>query len=303
MTTDYVRNISPGNKALRFIDRRLLDKHYRGDRSSQHNRFKPEEVRKTLELLNKYAPFPSLLPIRTTDLSKRPHNLPEEYEYARFIDEVNQSVGRHTQDTMKKNWFPDLHRMDLIVRYNTNGEPTDPWKQRPIKYVRLSEHGVMLLEADGLDEQLDIFTHGITRLLGGFITVLFRLLRDPDVDLKKVTIYEFMFFVSAIPTEAKRTSFSISVKECIDLILSFRRLSHVQRLSVIETLRERLQPRKFTGPKPRQRVFITGKTKPNRSFMYWHPPSTLKFAKTNCASARKGCALSARRIATLENIK
>ena len=248
----YVNTINPGNEALEFIDARLSDDSYRGNWSSQHNRFTMDEVRKILTLLHKYAPAKSLMPIRTTDISKRPENLPDEVTYAHFCDETKATVGKGTQDAMRKNLFPDFHRMGLIVRYGRQKIPTDPFSSQPVKYVSLSDRGVRFVGADAIDEQFYIFSSGVDRLLGGFIEVLLRLLREPDYKLKKIDIYEFMFFVSAIGT---RTTFDIRVEQCVKLIKSYRRLSRIQRRSVIETLSEEVKPTNYVGPKPSRRDF------------------------------------------------
>ena len=248
----YVININPGNEALAFIDKRLSDDKYRGNWSSQHNRYTTERTRKILTLLNKHAPNKSLMVIRTTDISKRPENLPEEETYARFCDEAKATVGIGTQDAMRKNLFPDYHRMGLIERYGHYRNQTDPFSGQRVKYVSLSDLGLRLVKTDAIDDQLYIFSGGVDRLLGGFIGVLFKLLRDTDYKLKKISIYEFMFFVSAIST---RSTFDIRVERCAELIKSYRGLSPIQRRSVIETLTNELRPVNFDGPKPSQRDF------------------------------------------------
>ena len=45
----YVSAIHPGNKALEFIDNRLLDDNYRGTESSEHNRYDMEEIYNILD--------------------------------------------------------------------------------------------------------------------------------------------------------------------------------------------------------------------------------------------------------------
>ena len=249
---EYVTNINPGNEALKFIDARLSDDNYRGTWSSQHNRFTMDEVRKILTLLHKFAPAKSLMPIRTTDISKRPENLPDEVTYAHFCDEAKATVGKGTQDAMRKNFFPDFHRMGLIVRYGRQKIPTDPLSSQSVKYVSLSDRGIRIVEADAIDEQFYIFSGGVDKLLGGFIGVLFRLLSDPEYNLKKIDIYEFMFFVSAIGT---KSTFKMHDQRCVELIKSYRRLSAIQSRSVIKTLSEELKPANFDGPKPSQRDF------------------------------------------------
>ena len=254
----YVSNIDPGNEALDFIDRRLADDQYRGEWSSQHNRYTRDEVVTILSLLDEYAPDMSWMQIRTTDLSKRPRNLPGEEDFARFCREVKARIGKGTQDAMRKNLFVDFHRMGLIVRYGQDGMPTDPFRQQRVKFVSLSEQGLRLVQADTIDEQFYIFSSGVDKLLLGFITVSLGLLRDAESALKRITAHEFMFFVSAIGTSA---SFRIAPATCVRLIHAYRGLSTVQRRAVIDSLAEQLQPCHFPGDKTSQRDFHNWRNK------------------------------------------
>ena len=104
-------DISKGNEALEFIEKRLLDEKYRESKSSQHNRYVMSQIIDILDLLNKFAPKQALMQIRTQDTSKRPHNIPEEYIYAQFCGEVKRKAKIGTQDAMRKNLFVDIHRM------------------------------------------------------------------------------------------------------------------------------------------------------------------------------------------------
>ncbi len=258
MSIRYVRNINPGNDALEFIDARLQDDKYRGNWSSQHNRYTRDKIVTILRLLDKYAPNKSIMPIRTTDLSKRPMNLPEEETFARFCNEAKTAVGIGTQDAMRKNLFVDFHRMGLIVRYSPRKIPTDPLSGQRVKFVSLSDQGIRLIEAEAIDEQFYIFSSGVDRLLGGFINILLRLLRDPDFKLKHIEIYEFMFFASAIGTQ---TSFNIGSERCVELIKSYRSLSRTQRRATLETLEVELRPENYKGDKTSQRDFHNWRNK------------------------------------------
>jgi len=153
---------------------------------------------------------------------------------------------------MRKNLFTDYHRMGLIARYSKDKTETDPLSTQRVKYVSLSEQGLRLVEADLMDEQFFIFSRGVDRLLGGFINVLLRLLNDSDYRIKKIDVFEFTFFVSAIGT---RTTFDIDYATCVELIRSFRRLSRIQRRGVKETLAQRLKPENYSGDKTSQRDF------------------------------------------------
>lgn len=267
MPPSYVSHIVPGNEALEFIDRRLGDDHYRGSWSSQHNRYTMDKVHVILSLLDEYAPNQSRMQIRTSDLSKRPYNLPEEELFARFCGDAKSQVGIGTQDAMRKNLFPDFHRMGLIVRYDKRGLPTDPLRSQPVKYVSLSEQGQRFVNAETIDEQYFIFSSGVDKLLGGFINILLTLLRDPDYKLKRIELHEFMFFVSAIGT---RTSFKVNHEQCVDLIHAYRSLTNTQRRSVIETLAFELRPENFYGDKPAQRDFHNWRNKAEQIYYLLH---------------------------------
>ncbi len=252
MKQGYISNINPGNEALAFIDKRLLDDNYRGNTSSQHNRYTMEQIAKILAIFDNYASNKSLMTIRTTNISKRPQNIPDEAIYARFCDECKLAVGIGTQDAMRKNVFVDLHRMGLITRYDTERHPTNPYGRKRVKFVSLSEQGIRLVRAGSILDKYYIFSKGVDRLLGGFIGILLNMLGDPELRLRNISIYEFMFFVSAIGTES---SFNINMDNCVSLMKSYRALSPVQRRSAVELLEDKAHPDNYTGDKPAKRDF------------------------------------------------
>ncbi len=247
-----VSNINHGNKALEFIDRRIKDEKYRGSEASQHNRYVMAQIIDILTLLDKYAPDKSLMTIRTTDISKRPENTPDEYVYAEFCNEAKRIAGIGTQDAMRKNLFVDLHRMGLIERYDKNKNQTDPFSSQNVKYVSISNQGLKLIKATNILDKFFIFSKGIDSLLGGYIDTLLDILRDKEYGIEKISIYEYMFFVSAIDT---KSSFDVSIDEAVQLIKEYRQLTSLQRKSVIETLKVELNPKKFQGTKTEKRDF------------------------------------------------
>lgn len=247
-----VNKINPGNKALEFIESRIINDKYRGSPSSEHNRYVMSQIINILTLLDKYAPDQSSMAIRTTDISKRPKNNPDEYLYARFCNEAKQKAGIGTQDAMRKNIFVDLHRMGLIERYDKNEELTDPFSRQNVKFVSISNQGLKLIRAETILDKYFIFSKGIDSLLGGHIDIILDILRDKEYDIDKISIYEYMFFVSAIGTEF---GFNISTDRAVELIKEYRNLTPIQRKSVIETLKVELKPKNFTGSKPNKRDF------------------------------------------------
>ncbi|PIP62672.1 hypothetical protein COW98_02765 [Candidatus Roizmanbacteria bacterium CG22_combo_CG10-13_8_21_14_all_35_9] len=247
-----VNKINPGNNALEFIDSRIRDEKYRGAPSSEHNRYVMIQIITILELLNKYAPNQSLMTIRTTDISKRPENNFEEFTYAQFCNEAKQKAGIGTQDAMRKNLFVDLHRMGLIIRYDKNKEITDPFSKQQVKFVSISNQGLRLIEAKNILDKYFIFSKGIDSLVGGYIDIILDILRDKEYEIDKISIYEYMFFVSAIGTES---NFNINTDKAVELIKEYRNLTPIQRKSVIETLKVELNPKNYTGSKKNKRDF------------------------------------------------
>lgn len=253
-----LNKINIGNKALEFIDSRISDEKYRGAPSSEHNRYVMNQIIDILTLLDKYAPSQDLMTIRTTDISKRPENNPDEFIYAQFCNEAKRKAGIGTQDAMRKNLFVDLHRMGLIERYDKKKEPTDPFSRQSVKYVSISNQGLRLIQAKTILDKYFIFSKGIDNLLGGYIDIVLDILRDKEYKIDKISIYEYMFFISAIGTES---SFNINTDKAVDLIKEYRNLTATQRKSVIETLKAELKPKNFSGAKPNKRDFHNWRNK------------------------------------------
>lgn len=247
----YVGNINLGNSSLTFIDERLQSENYRGIHLSQHNRYDLPKLIEILTLLNKYAPNQSLMQIRTTDISKRPHNIPEEQSYAEFCNEAKSLTNIGTQDAMRKNLFVDFARMGLINRFNTKKALTNPFKKGTTKYVSLSEMGLKLIDPqlDILNKNL-IFSKSLNKLLTGFVEDVLSLLTNSD--LKEISFDEFMLFVSAMNCEF---DFRISIEQCENLIKEYRLLSRVQKNAVIDTLKSELIPSNFKGDKKDKRDY------------------------------------------------
>jgi len=247
-----VSNISSGNKALEFIDFRVRDEKYRGSRSSQHNRYVMNQIIDILTLFDKYAPNQSLMTVRTTDISKRPQNTPDEFIYAQFCNEAKQKAGIGTQDAMRKNLFVDIHRMGLIKRYNKKKKDLDPFSSQEVKYVSISDQGLKLIGGRTILDKYFIFSKAIDNLLGGCIDIILNILRDKEYGIENLDIYEYMFFVSAINVEA---NFNITTDKAVSLIKDYRNLTPIQRKSVIEKLKTELKPRNFLGLKIDKRDF------------------------------------------------
>ena len=186
--------IDPSKKCLEFLGERILDVNYRGIQISQHNRYDVVFITTMLsemyKLVGKHKMF-----IRTTDLSKRPYNYPEEEIYAEYVNNLCSKLGRCTQDSVRKNFFVDLHRMGFIYRYNENGYKIGPFERSQIKSVSLTPLGVELVEnASDIFQRNLIYTKAIDTLTNGLADELLDVVSIND----KLTMTEFQFFMSFI---------------------------------------------------------------------------------------------------------
>jgi len=93
-------------------------------------------------------------------------------------------------------------------------------------------------------------------LLGGYIDTILDILRDKEYEIDKISIYEYMFFVSAIGVEYE---FNINADKAVELIKEYRRLTPIQRRSVIETLKMELKPKNFMERNQIKEISIIGK--------------------------------------------
>ena len=97
---DQLVRIDPSKECLKFLSKRILSNNYRGIQLSQHNRYDVDIISTILtEIYNSVGLSP--MRIRTTDLSKRPYNTPDETVYANFVNRLNSNLGRCTQDSVR----------------------------------------------------------------------------------------------------------------------------------------------------------------------------------------------------------
>lgn len=250
-----ILDISSQNKALIFLNNRIKDSKYRGAHYSQHNRYDFDKIEKILSLLNKFSPNLNLMKIRTTDISKRPQNTADEAHYAAFCGEAKLHCGIGTQDAMRKNIFVDLHRMGLINRHKKDGAKLAPYERGPVNFVSLTRSGFNLANAKDLLAKYFIFTKSIDALLNGAINILLDLLRDEDFNLISISMYEYLFFMSAVELNHDEFDFSLSRGDAVELIKSYRTLTGIQRKAIVETLKEEMNPSNFLGDKTDKRDF------------------------------------------------
>lgn len=255
--------ISSSNKALIFLNQRIQDPNYRGQHSSQHNRYTFQVVKSILTLLDQFAPNQSLLRIRTTDISKRPLNLPEEKQYAAFCAAVKEKTGIGTQDAMRKNLLVDFHRMGLVNRYDKERNVVKAYQPGKKYYVALSDRGRRLIQEQNPLNQYFIFAKALSGMLGNVIDNLLELLRNHNLEPVSLSLCEYMFFASAIDANS---TFSCTVSEAEQLILSYRLLSPIQKRACEEEVKNLLNPSRYKGNKTEKRDFHNWKNEAQQVF-------------------------------------
>ena len=259
-----ITEIQASNKALEFVADRVTSDAYRGNHLSQHNRYTFKEIDALLTLLDKHSPNQSLIAIRTEDLSSRPTNTVEERDYARFCDDFNQTIGRGTQDSIRKNLFVDMNRMGLLNRYGKRKQLNVPFAKSITAYVALSDEGYKLVRSSLIQKHF-IFSKCLNDLLNSAIDFLLNIMRDADYNFNYITLTEYMLFISAVDYENKY-SFSINTEQAKALIKSYRALAKVQQKQVEETLKEELNPKKFKGDKTDKRDYGNWRNEAQQTF-------------------------------------
>lgn len=244
-----ILTIDPSKKCFVFLYERVLSNNYRGLQISQHNRYTFEQVVGMLEILNDLVGT-NKMRIRTTDLSKRPTNTPDEYTYAEYTTLVNNKYGKSTQDSIRKNLFVDFHRMGLIYRYNPNGTRNGPYERKPVSSVSLTPLAIELIskEKNSIEKYM-IFSRALDNLMLGLATDFFDILAELDY----LTITEYTFFVSFIRQELNNRH--VDVDEIIEYVKEFRSLSRFQKEKAEKIIRDYCNPKNFRGNKINKRDY------------------------------------------------
>ena len=197
---NLLQTLTSNNKDLiDYLENRLIDNNYRGNHISQHNRFDREKVECILDELFKKGKIEIL---QGDDNGKYPQSV---WEYIDFVEKINKKVGNGTPNSIKKNLFPDFHRMGLIKRYDKNSNETNPYKTKSVKYVEISELGKKIIDPKAKQKEKNfIFMQAINRLSNGLIENTNNILVSLQNKNKKQNIQnyletsEIMFFITGI---------------------------------------------------------------------------------------------------------
>lgn len=256
-------SIDPSKECLKFLAHRILSTNYRGVQLSQHNRY---DVNVISTLLTEMYDIVGInkMRIRTTDLKKRPYNTPDEYIYAKYVNNLINKIGRCTQDSVRKNLFVDLNRMGLINRFDKNDDLIYPYEKKGVYSVCLSKKGLDFVKSvSDIFQRNLLYTKAIDELTNGLANEILDIVSINN----KISIYEFMFFISYIDLKCDFNGHVYTKSELVEYMLEFRKLSFHQRKAVIDAVDLYCNPKKFSGDKTNKRDFHNWKNESQQIFM------------------------------------
>lgn len=246
---ERIRLIDPSKKCLNFLYDRIKSDNYRGKQISQHNRYTFEQVVGMIRIFYDLV-ADSKMKIRTTDLSKRPYNLPDELVYAEYTNLVNREFGKSTQDSIRKNLFVDFHRMGIINRYGTDGSLLGPYERKAVKEVSLTKIAMELIDKDMTYlQKYMVFSRCLDNILLGLVTDFFVVLSELD----HITLHEYSFFISF--ARLRINGHYYSLEDMIEFTREFRSMSIHQINAVISIVQEYCTPQNFRGDKKQKRDY------------------------------------------------
>ena len=258
---DTLCNIDISKNCFKFLVERVASDDYRGIQCSQHNRYDMDVIFTMIDELYKVAGKEKMV-IRTADLKKRPINLPEEANYAIYVDNLSKKLGRCTQDSVRKNLFVDLHRMGLIERYKPDETKLLPYENGTKKYVRISDLGLDFIDkSHTLFERKLRYTRAIDTLTKGLADELLSIVELDGT----ITATEFQFFFSFCGEELNGHRYTTT--ELVEYIKEFRRLSRYQQEYAVRVVKEYCDPKTFKGDKTNKRDFHNWLNETQQIFM------------------------------------
>lgn len=246
-----ILQIDSSKNCLKFLVDRLQSVNYRGIQISQHNRYTKDQILIILEEIYNLC-SENLMQIRTTDLSKRPCNIEGEELYAQLTHNIASKLDRCTQDSLRKNIFVDMHRMNLLKRFNKNKKPVSPFAKGIKKYIALSEEGIeLLLAKDDIFTQNLLYTRALENLFRGFgEEILYIIL---ELDSHFIDLYEILFFATFINQKLNGKIYTRS--DIIGFIKEYRMLSKFSQNKLKEDVKNYCNPNNFSGDKTQKRDF------------------------------------------------
>lgn len=246
-----IRNVAPNNQCVNFLLGRIQSDTYRQVHISQHNRYTQCEISVILQEIYNLVNS-NLIQIRTTDLTKRFENVAGEELYAQLTDTIKLQLGRCTQDSLRKNFFVDMHRMGFLYRYDENRNLIPPFhKAHTIKYISLTPMAIDFLNADS-QTKIFIYESALMVLGNQFFADLYEVVSNLGNCISQDELMLFGTFLNQ--------SFDCGVtiwrrNEIIELIQDFRTLTQNQQDKLICCIQDYCNTNNFSGNKTNKRDF------------------------------------------------
>lgn len=245
--------IKPDNLFLQYIVERIQDDDYRGLHVSQHNRYDLERLTHILNGINEISANRQFrVPLGDDDGSR-------EYdcdEYYRIVDAVNTRAGIGTINSLKKNFFVDFQKMELLNRFDKNGNIVE--SRGHVYYAQLTDKAIALVTSTSIIERHKIFTDALDKLFADAIGHLAETLYYSKYKNDPIGIYEFMLIMSDDRLQYKDKKISI--------IDSYRTLERWQQDKAIDLVKQYCNPDNFVGNKTAQRDFGNWKNETQQIF-------------------------------------
>lgn len=246
-----IRNVAPNSQCVSFLLGRIQGDTYRQVHISQHNRYTQYEITVILQKIREIVGN-GFMQIRTTDLTKRPINVAGEELYAQLTNTINLQLGRCTQDSLRKNFFVDMHRMGFLYRYDEHRNLIPPfYKAHTIKYVSLTPMAIDFLDGDSQTKNF-IYESALMMLGHQFFMDLYEVVSNLG---NCISQDEFMLFGTFLNQSFDDGIIVWRRNKIIGLIQDFRTLTQNQQDKLICCIQDYCNTNNFSGNKTNKRDF------------------------------------------------
>lgn len=260
-----IEKVSPQNRFVEYIIDRIQDDNYRGIQCSQHNRLTYDYFKALIEIIYEIA-GDSEFCIHVGD-DNGVLQLHAD-SYYKVVNRINETTGKGTINSVKKNTFPDLARAGLLERFDKNnekiietfslGEGKISHSRSSVYKVRLSDLGIRFAQASSEFERRKYYTDAVDALTKNAATDLVELL-STDERFENVSIVEFMYILSDDRE-------NIHYNDKLMYLIEYRSLSEKQKNDIDTLLKEYCNPGRNIGNKIYARDFRNWKNESQQIF-------------------------------------
>ncbi|GAB4201076.1 MAG: type IIS restriction endonuclease subunit R [Bacteroidia bacterium] len=204
-----------------YIFERIKKDNYRGWHLSQHNRLPFDKTLNILKTIYNIADNKSFK-IHIGDWKGQSQK--ECKLYYKIVDELKNTIEQSTINSLKKNIFPDLHRMGFLDRYDSKNNIIPTNKRSTVVSVKLTDVAIELIHEKNPRIQYKQYISAVEKLLEPILDDLFLLLYT---EFETINIYEYMFILSDtdIDYDTKKT-----------LLKSYRKLKQTEKNNLINDI-------------------------------------------------------------------